>query len=311
MLTGAVVPAALAGSVISAPAMAAEPVPIRHYLFVRVDTGDPGDLASDASVTAMAPAVAHYWAGIDNAPPLTITVVHQTLKGASTYPSCGFDVGRRALKAAGIEASDTDGVVTFLRSGYTCNHYTAHADGDLDVEAFGGPPLLTWKVVAHEIGHNLGLCANTVHDRQAPSRWTPAIFTGETSYGNPFSIMGGGEGPPSAPCQEAAAWMRATLFPASSTARVRSLENAGDQRAWEFLYGGSVYTIEYRARAIEAPSLGPHAGVVIYKDGLVLETLWDTYATPKDKTVKLSKHQAITVTATARSYALVKRISLP
>lgn len=261
----------------------------------------------------MAAGVTRYWAGIDNAPGVSVTVVHQLLKGTSTYPSCVFTVGRSALKAAGIEAPDTDGVVTFLHSGYKCDHYTAHADmGGLDVEAFGGPPLLTWKTVAHEIGHNLGLCANTIHDRQAPSKWTSGLFTGVTSYGNPFSIMGGGYGPPSAPCQEASRWMQASPFPPNTTARVRSLEGIGNSRAWDFMLSGFRYTIEYRARPADGTStLGPQAGVVIYKDGLVLETLFDSYATPKGSRVKLTKHQAIVVTATARSYALVKRVTLP
>jgi hypothetical protein len=294
----------------SAAATQPEPPAQRlHYVFVRVDTGQPGVLATDRDLTGYAAVVTRFWASIPGAPRIAVTVDHRLLHGTPKAPSCGMTVGRDALAAAGTPAADTDGVVTFLRQGYPCPHYTAHAaQPGLDVEAFGGGVWLTWDRVAHEIGHNLGLCAGATHDRQAPSRWTPADFTGPTSYGNPFSVMGGGEGPPSAPCQAAAGWLTPRPLPPRATVRVNALEHAGANRAALFTAAGHTWTLEYRAKAQpDAATLGPTHGVALYRDGAIVETAADTYVLPVGRAYRAAAGLVLTVVTVRPDHVWVRR----
>jgi hypothetical protein len=318
--------AVVAGVAPAAPADAAAPEGLR-YVLVRVDTGAGGGIATDAQVAAAARGTLRFWAGVAGAPHVTMTI-RRGLLHVERGATCWTSPGRDALAAAGVHLDPTEGVVAFLPGGDPCGiGYAGLAPmPGRDVEVYGtlcatpdcGPP--GWTTLAHEVGHNMGLCQVpvrggaagevTVHDRQAPSQWTPAADAGPTSYGNPYSIMGEGEGPPSAPCQEAAGWLTSTPLPRGHTVHVRALELAGDDRAWRFWDGGHLYTVEYRARPVETPVGGTDFGVVVYRDGFVLELAESVYAAELRKLVRLSAHQGIIVTAMGSTYAVVRRVTI-
>jgi hypothetical protein len=245
---------------IPAPAYAAQPQGI-HYTVIRVDTGDPGPMLTDAEVVAGITWAEKFWRSVPGAPPVTFRIVHEVLKGQSLAPSCGMDVGRLTL---GLTALDP--TITFCRPVTRASVTappTALSTG-IDIEA-------RWpadgQAIAHEIGHNLGFD----HDR---TNETLPQLAPIWEYGNPFSIMGGGQWAPSAVQQAKLGWLTIRPMPKpKGWWRLRDLQGKNGPRAFTFTAKGHVYVLEYRIHRSVVDTPG---GVAIYEDGVILHDKDDT-----------------------------------
>lgn len=291
--TLAVIAAGALGTPAPAVVPAAATAPVRHYTVARVDTGGLGDLATDAEATAAATQAARFWRGVHGAPAVTFTVVHQTLHGTSTAPSCVMDVGRNALTAAGVTTAAGDGTVTFLRSGYPCfGDAGAHAGGD-DVEVRGAFPGTEARTLAHEVGHTLGL----QHDRT-----TGFLGLGLWEYGNPYSVMGSGDGPPAMWQAARLGWDRLYGVPTGRVYTVypRTDARPGAVRGRAFTSVGVTYSVEARPAADLAPG-----GVAVYRSTPAGDQQW--YATARPGHPVRAGASLIRVVAVRHGYWAIQR----
>lgn len=166
--------------------------------YIRVDFSDsPGDPLPLAQAQTVTTQLNNYLrAGSFNKTQLTVTVIPMTLRMPRTKAQYG-------------SANDTDGLLNDARAAATAAGYP-RLPNSLDVVAFTSVPGWSWAglgfigqsgswlngslglgTLAHEVGHNYGLYHANFY--QAANE---TIIGGGSSleYGNPFDIMGDGDG---------------------------------------------------------------------------------------------------------------------
>ncbi|MBK7861423.1 MAG: carboxypeptidase regulatory-like domain-containing protein [Archangiaceae bacterium] len=180
------------------PQQSAWTVGTKPMRFIRVDFSDlPGDpLTLTAAQNLTAQLGTYLRAASFNKTGLNVTVVPMTLRMPKTRAAYG-------------SADDTDGLLNDARAAATNAGFPPGSNG-LDVVAFGGVPQWSWSglgfigqsgawlngafnlgTLAHEVGHNYGL----YHANFWQSQNESIIGAGSSlEYGNPFEIMGDGDG---------------------------------------------------------------------------------------------------------------------
>lgn len=166
--------------------------------YIRVDFSDsPGDPLSLAQAQMVTGQLNNYLrAASYNKTALNVTVIPMTLRMPRTKASYG-------------SANDTDGLLRDARSAASQAGFTANSN-TLDVVAFTSVPGWSWAglgyvgqsgswlngslglgTLAHEVGHNYGLS----HANFWQASNETVIGAGSSlEYGNPFEIMGDGDG---------------------------------------------------------------------------------------------------------------------
>jgi hypothetical protein len=212
------------------------------YTVVRVNDGAGGDLPTDKAVIDGIAYAKRFWSRVPGAPSLTFTIVHSVQdKAPDTNVVAFYPTGDQRFGNATAR-----GVIgqPWVES--------RSADGD---------------VLAHEIGHNLGFdhdWTNETLPQLAPT-W---------EYGNPFSIMGGGQWAPSAVQQAKLRWLAIRPMPKpKGWWRLRDLQGKAGPRAFTFTAKGHIYVLEYRIHRSVVDTPG---GVAIYEDGVILHDKNDT-----------------------------------